>query len=647
MLGVLPVDSARSAIVHLIRSHPVTVLVGETGSGKTTRVPQYVIDEILVTPKGSRPLLCGVTQPRRVAAITVAQFVASERKNPKEVGYAVRFDDICVPGQTRIKYMTDGILLREILGDPEVRSYGVIILDEAHERTLHGDVLFGLLKAVLKRRSDLRVVVMSATLDSSKFAAFWQTEACGYVAGRQHPVQMHYVTEPVQSYIEAAVTTALQIVIDKAGTPGHILIFLTGQQDIEDAYSLLQEKKATLVGQLAKHFSFLPLKLYAALTQERQMEVFAPTQERKIILSTNIAETSLTIPGVVYVIDSGFVKEKKYHVGTGMESLQSVPCSRAQAQQRAGRAGREGPGVCYRLYTEDFFYQCMAEYTVPEIQRCSTTYVVLTLKALGIDDTLSFEFMDKPKPTAIVRSLESLLHLGALDAAGKVTEVGRRMTNYPLEPYAARALVAAADSGRHAVLEGVIVMVAMLSADGVWARESMLRDLGSGGSSFSPRTRDKFTSPYGDHFTLLNLYREYVKQPVKDRTQWCKGHNVNAREMKKALDIIHQLRSQSPALDANDTMTEDEASVAIRKALCRGYFYHAALWNQSQRAYITISGRQTVYLHPSSCLFPSKEKPPVIIYNTLVRTTKQYIHDVCAVGETQLIEAAPKLYAQS
>eukprot|EP00759_Apiculatamorpha_spiralis_P007720 PhF_6_TR14913/c0_g1_i2/m.23301 len=644
----LPVESGRANITKFIRNHRVCLFVGETGSGKTTKVPQYILDDILAheTRSGSKAgRMVGVTQPRRVAAITIANFVAQERWDKyqvDDVGYAVRFDDHCT-SNTLIKYMTDGILLREILTDPNLTKYGAIVLDEAHERTLHGDVLFGLLKDLLRRRpDDLRIIVMSATLNADAFLRFWETDACGYVQGRQHPVTIYYSPEPVENYVVAAVTTCLQIVLN---TPkdeaGDVLVFLTGAQDIEDAYQMLMDRRKRLVGTLAIQYDFEPFVLYAQLSQERQLAVFTPLPpgKRKIILSTNIAETSLTIPGVRFVVDCGFVKEKAFAAGTGIETLHPVPVSRAQAVQRTGRAGREGPGTCYRLYTEEQFFLSFREFTTPEIQRCSTLFLVLTLKSLGVENPLEFEFMDPPQKEAIVSSMETLVHLGALDYRdGSVTPLGKEMVLFPLEPFASKAVVNAGKCQNSKILVAVATIVAMLSVENLVDTHNEDRH--------GPSTMlTAFTSPYGDHFVLLNVAEEFRKQKPNFQKEWCKRHGLKHRELKKALDICQQILEMSQSLNGGSGDDSDEdSSTVIRRALVSGYFSQSAIWDQSRKAYVTLLGRHVVYLHPSSVLFHRKERHPVVMYNTLVKTTKLYMRDVCVINEKMLQEAAPRLF---
>jgi ATP-dependent RNA helicase DHX8/PRP22 len=354
------------------------------------------------------------------------------------VGYSIRFED-CTSPRTRLKFCTDGMLLREALLDPRLSRYSVVVIDEAHERTVHTDVLLGLLRRVLDARPDnFRLVVMSATLDADAFADFFGGARAVYVQGRQYPVQVLYTPEPEEDYLDAAMLTVLQVHAEEA--PGDVLVFLTGQEEIDALARLLTERAATLPptagSGAAASSSLLIAPLYAALPPEQQMTVFepAPPGVRKVILATNIAETSLTIAGVRYVIDPGLSKQRAFNPRSGVDTLAVAPISRAAARQRAGRAGREAPGKCFRLYTEDAFHATLPAVTRPEILRANLGGVVLQLKALGVDDVLSFPLLDPPPRAALVRSLELLYALGALDDAGKMTRVGDAMARFPLEP---------------------------------------------------------------------------------------------------------------------------------------------------------------------------------------------------------------------
>uniref|UniRef100_A0A671VNK1 RNA helicase n=1 Tax=Sparus aurata TaxID=8175 RepID=A0A671VNK1_SPAAU len=418
----LPIFPYREDLLAAIKEHQILVIEGETGSGKTTQIPQYLLEDGY-TQGGMK---IGCTQPRRVAAMSVAARVAQEMsvKLGNEVGYSIRFED-CTSERTVLKYMTDGMLLREFLTEPDLASYSVVIIDEAHERTLHTDILFGLIKDIARFRPDLKVLVASATLDTERFSCFFDDAPVFRIPGRRFPVDIFYTKAPEADYLEACVVSVLQIHVTQP--TGDCLVFLTGQEEIEACCEMLQERCRRLGSKIAE---LLVLPIYANLPSDMQAKIFNPTPPgaRKVVVATNIAETSLTIDGIIYVIDPGFCKQKSYNARTGMESLIVTPCSRASANQRAGRAGRVAAGKCFRLYTAWAFKHEMEETTVPEIQRTNLGNVVLLLKSLGINDLIHFDFMDPPPHETLVLALEQLYALGALNHLGELTKVQSRLS---------------------------------------------------------------------------------------------------------------------------------------------------------------------------------------------------------------------------
>ncbi|CAN6468009.1 unnamed protein product [Victoria cruziana] len=438
----LPVWQQRQEFLDVLEKNQTLVLVGETGSGKTTQIPQFVVEAGYTSNR--KQIAC--TQPRRVAAMSVSRRVAEEMDVTigEEVGYSIRFED-CSGPKTILKYLTDGMLLREAMTDPLLERYRVIILDEAHERTLATDVLFGLLKEVLKNRADLKLVVMSATLEAEKFQGYFNGAPLMKVPGRLHPVEIFYTQEPERDYLDAAIRTCVQI--HTCEPSGDILVFLTGEEEIEDACRRLN-KEVNNMGDQVGPVKVVPL--YSTLPPAMQQKIFEPAPPavkeggppgRKIVVSTNIAETSLTIDGIVYVIDPGFAKQKVYNPRVRVESLLVSPISKASAHQRAGRAGRTQPGKCFRLYTEKSFQDDLQPQTYPEILRSNLANVVLTLKKLGIDDLVHFDFMDPPAPETLMRALELLNYLGALDDEGNLTRLGEIMSEFPLDPQMSKMLV--------------------------------------------------------------------------------------------------------------------------------------------------------------------------------------------------------------
>ena len=499
----LPIFALRGALLNAVKDNQVLIVIGETGSGKTTQMTQYLAEAGYTAGRK----IIGCTQPRRVAATSIAKRVADEVgcKVGAEVGYNVRFED-CTSADTVIKYMTDGMLLRELLMAPNLERYGVIILDEAHERTINTDVLFGLLKATLTRRPDMKLIVTSATLDAEKFSKYFGGAPIFTIPGRTFPVTVHYAQEPQTDYLEAALATVLDIHISQP--PGDILVFLTGKEEIDTACELLYERCKAL-GRNMPPLEVLPV--YSTLPSELQSRIFEPAARgsRKVVVATNIAEASLTIDGIIYVVDPGFCKIKAYNPKLGMDSLVIAPISQASASQRAGRAGRTGPGRCYRLYTMDAFKTEMMPSSVPEIQRTNLGNVVLTLKALGINDMLGFDFMDPPPANTMVTALHSLFVLGALDGDGLLTRLGRKMAEFPLEPQLSKILISSVDLE---CAEEVLTVVAMLSVDGVFHRPKDKQ-------AQADARRAKFFQPEGDHLTLLAVYDSWQRANMS--AAWC------------------------------------------------------------------------------------------------------------------------------
>ncbi|KAI7867553.1 P-loop containing nucleoside triphosphate hydrolase protein [Spinellus fusiger] len=631
----LPVHAKRDEFLELVHNNQFVVLVGETGSGKTTQIPQFLAYDELPHLKGKQ-IAC--TQPRRVAAMSVAQRVANEMDVSlgQEVGYNIRFEDN-TSSKTFLKYMTDGMLLREAMSDPKLSRYSAVVLDEAHERTLSTDILMGLLKEICKTRKDLQVVVMSATLDAGKFQKYFNDAPLLTVPGRTFPVEIFYTPEPERDYLEAAIRTALQI---HASEPeGDILVFLTGEEEIENAV-----RKITAEGdELIRSQNAGPLKvvpLYSTLPPSAQQRIFdAPppprkaggTPGRKIVVSTNIAETSLTIDGIVYVIDPGFAKQKVYNPRIRVESLLVSPISKASAQQRAGRAGRTRPGKAFRLYTELAFTKELIEQTYPEILRSNLGSVVLQLKKLGIDDLVHFDFMDPPAPETLMRALELLNYLGALDDDGELTPTGELMSTFPLDPQLSKMLI---DSPKYRCSNEILSIAALLSVPQIFLRPNEARKQ-------ADEAKANFAHADGDHLTLLNAYHAYKTN--NEDPKWCYDNFLNQRSLKSADNVRMQLRRamENNDLDLVSTSFEDRSYYNnIRKAITAGYFMQVAHLERTGH-YLTAKDNQVVQLHPSSCL---DHKPEWALYNEFVLTTRNYIRTCIEIKPEWLLEVAPQYY---
>ena len=626
----LPVWQQQEEFTETLAKNQTLILVGETGSGKTTQIPQFVV-EAGYTNDGK---MCVCTQPRRVAAMSVARRVADEMDVTigEEVGYSIRFEEATGP-KTFMKYSTDGMLLREAMTDPLLSRYSVIVIDEAHERTLATDVLFGLLKEVLLKREDLKVVVMSATLEAEKFQGYFLEAPLMRVPGRLHPVEIFYTQDPERDYLEAAIRTAVQI--HACEPPGDILIFLTGEEEIEDACMKIRREIGN-AGDKVGDAKVVPL--YASLPPQQQQKIFdeAPPPRngiagRKIVVSTNIAETSLTIDGIVYVLDPGFSKQKVYNPRIRVESLLVSPISRASAHQRAGRAGRTRPGKCFRLYTEASFKKDLQEQTYPEILRSNLGSVVLQLKKLGIDDLVHFDFMDPPAPETLMRALELLNYLGALDDDGNLTQVGKVMSEFPLDPQLAKMVCV---SPQFTCANEILTITAMLSVPNPFIRP---RDQ----QKEADDAKAQFSHVEGDHLTLLNAYHAF-KQNGED-SQWAWNNYLNFRAMKSADNVRSQLMRIANRYNMNLQSTEFTSRdyyLNIRKAILSGYFMQVAHLER-KGSYLTVKDNQEVSLHPSTCL---DNKPQWVVYNEFVLTTKNYIRTCTTVEGAWLIEIAPHYF---
>ncbi|XP_065883366.1 putative pre-mRNA-splicing factor ATP-dependent RNA helicase PRP1 isoform X2 [Dysidea avara] len=630
----LPVWEYYKQFIDMVRKNQSVVLVGETGSGKTTQIPQWLTE---LGGGIKRSVAC--TQPRRVAAMSVAQRVADEMDVPlgQEVGYTIRFED-CSGPRTILKYMTDGMLLREAMNDPLLERYGIIILDEAHERTLATDILMGLLKEISRNRDDLKIVIMSATLDAGKFQNYFDNAPLLSVPGRTHPVEIFFTPEPERDYLEAAIRTVIQIHLCEE-VEGDVLLFLTGQEEIEEACKRI-EKEVDNLGPDVGALKCIPL--YSTLPPNLQQRIFEPAPPkrpngavgRKVVISTNIAETSLTIDGVVFVIDPGFAKQKVYNPRIRVESLLVSAISKASAQQRAGRAGRTKPGKSFRLYTEKAYQQEMQENTYPEILRSNLGTVVLHLKKLGIDDLVHFDFMDPPAPETLMRALELLNYLGALDGDGELTELGSLMAEFPLDPQLSKMLIASTDFN---CSNEVLSITSLLSVPQIFMRPNEAKKQ-------ADDAKMRFAHIDGDHLSLLNVYHAYKQN--KEEQKWCFDNFVSYRSLKSADNVRDQLSRTMDRFNLRKVSTDFSSKdyyLNIRKALTAGFFMQVAHLERTGH-YLTVKDNQVVQLHPSTCL---DHKPEWVLYHEFVLTTKNYIRTCSDIKADWLLKIAPNYYDMS
>eukprot|EP00644_Phytophthora_capsici_P007788 jgi/Phyca11/554408/estExt2_Genewise1Plus.C_PHYCAscaffold_610155 len=662
----LPALTHREELLDALKENQVVVCVGETGSGKTTQLPQYLHACGAYTSSerdDTETAQCiAITQPRRVATVSVAQRVAEEMHTSVGgdglVGYSIRFESRC-SGQTKLKFLTDGVLVRECLSDPLLEKYSVVMLDEAHERSIHTDLLFGLLKQVMSRRPAFRVLITSATLDADRFAAFFgqptsskkkkEVKPCPVVKipGRVFPVDIFHSKQrqimghrgPLSTYVRAAVETTMQV--HNSEEPGHILVFLTGQREIEDACAQIR----TLYRQQERGSDRMELRvlpLYGALQGRKQREIFdaVPMERvRKVIVATNIAETSLTIDGVRYVVDCGFTKQKVYNPVRHMESLVVVPISKVSAQQRAGRAGRTAPGKCYRLYSK-ISYEEMAQETVPEIQRTNLANTVLYLKLLGVQDVLGFQYLDPPDEDSLLDALKQLYVLGALDATGEATLLGKLMSAFPLEPKLSRAVVESLVLGCSREMTQV---VAMLSVENVFVEAPSMQKLKDDGLLHGD----------GDQLTYRLLLRAFEAKSRqceghrRDLERWCDDRHLRLRALTMAGSIVKQLRGIIDSLSRRDldAVTEIrkgqerrvDASLddRLRQALCAGFFLNAARRCTMETVYRLMhheegEAAQLVQFHPLSAMC-YVAPPEFCVFQELVVTSKPFMRGALAV----------------
>lgn len=635
----LPVHAQRDEFLEMYHKSQILLLVGETGSGKTTQIPQFVLFDELPHLHGK---IVACTQPRRVAAMSVARRVADEMdvNLGDEVGYSIRFEDV-TSQKTILKYMTDGMLLREAMNDHDLQRYSTIILDEAHERTLATDILMGLLKGVAARRPDLRIIIMSATLDAQKFQTYFNNAPLLAVPGRTHPVEIFYTPEPKRDYLEAAIRTVIQIHLSEP--EGDILLFLTGEEEIEDACRKINLE----VDEGARANDAGPLKvypLYGTLPPAQQQKIFEPAPKsrisggrpgRKVVVATNIAETSLTIDGIVYVIDPGFSKQKLYNPRIRVESLLISPISKASAQQRAGRAGRTRPGKCFRLYTEEAFKKELTEQTYPEVLRSNFTSTVLELKKLGIDDLVHFDLMDPPAPETLMRALEELNDLACIDDEGDLTHLGRLASQFPLDPSLAVMLIS---SPEFFCSSEILSLTALLSVPQIFVRPASARKR-------ADEMKGHFSHPDGDHLTLLNVYHAFKSPEAQENPkQWCHERFLSLRSLQSADNVREQLRRimEREEIELVSTPFEDKKYYEnIRRALVAGFFMQVAKKEASSKSYITVNDNQNVLLHPSTVLDQDAEW---LVYNEFVLTTKNYIRTVTIIKPEWLLDIAPIYY---
>jgi ATP-dependent helicase HrpA len=603
----LPITARVADLRAAIAAHQVVIVAGETGSGKTTQLPKICLS--MGRGPGGADGRIGVTQPRRIAATSVATRVAAELDVSigDEVGYQIRFLDR-TSAATRVKFMTDGILLAEIQGDPLLRGYDTIILDEAHERSLNIDFLLGHLRRILAERPELRLIVSSATLSTERFSAFFGGAPVISVSGRTFPVEVRH-REDARAARERDLAEAIADTVEEitARDPrGDILVFLPGEREIH-------ETAAALKAHALPRTVILPL--YGRLAQTDQARIFQTLPERRVVLATNVAETSLTIPGVVYVIDSGLARVNRHDPRSGVTQLLVEPISQASAEQRKGRAGRTRSGVCYRLYPRADF-EARPAHTDPEILRVGLAGAILQMKALGLGDLASFPFLDPPPKRAVEEGYRLLEELGALDDARALTELGKKLARLPVDPRVGRMILGGAQEG---ALREVLIIAAALGVQDP-------RERPAAAQKRADESHARFRDEGSDFMGLLKLWHHFQDEQEKRTTgqlrALCRDDFLSYLRMREWSDVHHQLSRIARELGfaLNDARAEADA---VHRALLPGLLSRVGMWHPDRRVY--LGARHVPFqLHPSSALSKAKQAPPWIMVAELVETSQLF-----------------------
>jgi ATP-dependent RNA helicase DDX35 len=651
-----PIDEYERHLLFLLERNQILIVVGETGSGKSTRIPQILFfagiynrsnEKYTTADDRSKPTslnepkhkqIC-ITQPRRVAAVQLAQRVSQDIGCDlgTTVGYAIRFQDLTSREHTMIKFMTEGILIRELQFDPLLEKYSVIILDEVHQRNLNTDILLGLLKCILLKRKDLKLIVCSATLDVDEVRTFFsyneQDPAILCVKGKSYPVKIFYRKQPVANYLDASVDTVRSIHESVRLASGKILVFLTGQDEVEYVCQRLNDYAMTLSNRLDVH-QLLVLPFYASLRPEEISKVFDEhgMTTRVCVVSTNVAETSLTINNVAYVIDCGFAKLKIHDSRTGTDSLVRVPISKSSAKQRAGRAGRTREGSVYRLYPESE-YNRLDENTLPEIQRSPLMETITLLLSLGVENILKFPLVSRMPKKNVVAALELLYALQAIDDQGKLTGVGQLMAQFNLDPRMSKMLVSLETTSCR---KEACKIAAILQVNDIYTKSGRYAS-----ALWSNQSLQNLCSSHGDIITYLNILNSFLdKQKNK---KWADKRNLNYQSLINACEIATKIEAQVKACGL-DIITSRNRTELIQKSFLSGMFTNAA-YLQHSGEYKTIRGDQSVYVHPTSVYSNEMiEKPKFVVFVELLNTTKIYMRHIMAVEQSWLLDIAPHYY---
>ncbi len=627
----LPITSYREPFLELLENNQVIIVSGETGSGKTTQLPKFCLESF-----SKYSFLIGCTQPRRVAATSVSSRVATELE-PRQnlVGYKIRFHDKTTRF-TRIKFMTDGVLLAETRKDPLLKSYGVIIIDEAHERSLNIDFLLGYLKNILPVRPDLKLIITSATIDTEIFSHHFDNAPVMAVEGRSYPVEVHY-HEPQEkdtslelSYVDQCVQTMVEMFRDKR--PEDTLIFLPTEKDIRECCSQLE---SALPGSQV-------LPMYGRLAAVDQKRIFKPSPLPKIVVATNVAETSITVPGIRYVIDSGLARISCYNVRARTTSLPVTRISRASADQRKGRCGRVGPGVCIRLYSEEDYLD-RDQYTLPEIKRSNLAAVILQMISMKLGNPFDFPFIEPPHPAAIKDGYNLLKELGALNEHNTLNSIGKLMADLPIDPPISRILIAAREN--NCVREIKIIAPALAIQD------PRIRPVDK--ETLADAAQKKFAHKHSDFLSLLSIWDLFHNDGGQKRPSWgklkkfCKTHYLSFQRMREWIDLHEQLSKILDREKGFDHCTTPASYSAIHKSLCTGFLRNIGLKKEKekQKKLYQGAGGKEFMIFPGSHQFHNSGK--WIIGATFLATNRLYALTVANIEVDWLIDASNHLNRRS
>ena len=679
---LLPIYKSKNEIISLINNKDINVIIimGETGCGKTTQVPKIIYENCSMDNK----MIC-ITQPRRIAAISISERVAEEMntKIGDIVGYSVRFREK-MSNKTKIKFVTDGMLVRECILDKNLSKYKYIILDEIHERSVNSDILMMICKDLIinKKRKDLKLIIMSATLNPKKYMEYFNTNTLLKVEGRKFPVRVYNISDEennnkslvkddyydlISKYIDRCLNCILQIILseEEENKYGNILVFLPGQEDIEDLQELLLNKKEEIKAEFPeKKIEFKILPLFGSLPSNQQMKIFLPLKNkygkniRKIILSTNIAETSLTIKNIKFIIDSGFYKMRKFYPKLNIDTLTITPISKNSALQRAGRTGREAPGDCYRLYTQNE-YNNFIENSEPEIQRINLRNISLQLFSIGYSNFNNIDFIDKPPIENFNNAYEDLIALGALENEEnhKITDLGKKMSILPMDPIYSIILINSLSNEYNEVFEDIVSIISVLQSDNIFYTPNNKKEI-------IEKIREKYIDWSSDHLTLRNIFKEYKNSNNKE--QFCKENYLNDKALAKSMEIFKQLIKYLKKMKIDEYKKDEEKEMndkieqidkyldgiknlgidnnenknkLILNCLLTGYFNNIAKYS-NDNFFNTVKGNQLCKIHPTSVLI---KRPKLgkqfgyLIFKEMIITSKKHLK-CCTLITTQLAE---------